>query len=163
VPRQLTRSETLIELLRTLHEARDPMAQACSETRTGFEDRLLLYNTLYRNCSSYARLEQTLVQQRKTAPRLYWAVSERYLRCDRRPREVWTTVRGKNGKRLREASWQVTETWHPSLPDCQAPKHLERVRKGELACVVCDGVAWLSEHFPGEPWLPRTIRENVAA
>lgn len=153
--RELSRRERVIELLRTLADAREPLQSG--NGKSSAESHSFSYPKVYLE-GSYRELEATLRRLRAERPGQYWHVCERYLRCERKVIEA----KVKKGK--------------PTLPQhCELAGGLasigastarvsvfrwdERVRMEKVRA----GVEFLVEHFPVEPQLPLDFLAVAAA
>lgn len=151
----MTRRQTVIELLKTLTEVREPLGPAGSESRAGHDSRLLLMTPEYTE-GTYAELERCLKLMREKEPVWHWHVSERYIRSVSKPEDVIVSERRKSGKRVKVKQRQVVERWHAKVDVC-------RVCRGSACCKVQRGVSWILAHHRGKPRLPKEIERLVAA
>jgi hypothetical protein len=122
------------------------------------DDRILLMNPLWR-MGTFPELTRCLIEQRSREPQLYWHISHRYLRAERRqvrdhcpvcrqPSKTVHTHRDKHGLTLRYQPTDVMlEVWHPRVE----------------ARLVDRGIDWLVEEHRGPPFLPSELYAMIAA
>ncbi len=80
--RHLSQRETIIELARTLNNARD--ADGLTDEPSGDRSDRLLLNAYIYHQGSYAELERCLYRLRDWHQECYWHFTERYLASERR-------------------------------------------------------------------------------
>jgi hypothetical protein len=156
------REQIIIGLLRTLGDVVSTMRAGSGYSR---RESVRLYFSFEYEEGSYRQLESVLVRMRSEVPWLYGPVRDRYLNCQRVQKlvrrssaGVWYDVRfgrpfaqqqqkflkaetpGKEKESIGEQE-RMVEYWSQKI-------HEEQVR---------DGIAWLAQHFPGEPQLPKAF------
>jgi hypothetical protein len=175
------REQIIVALLRTLADAIASLRGGEGYSRR--ESVLLVFGPEYRD-GSYRQLEGVLYQMRTQVPWLYAPIRDRYLSCQRVQKVVkrssagvWYDVRfpcqtcnGKgltcrtcNGQGRRPFGPQQQRYLQAETPGKQRETIGETERMVEYWSTkvreeqVAAGVAWLAQHFPGEPQLPRAF------
>lgn len=150
--RKLSRRETVLELLRTYQDVVCPLNSAGDWIGGGPGSRMHVRDPQHPYFKgSYRTLEEILLHMRSlpTLAREYWAVSEAFIRCERRIVERQVRRKAKNNR-------TVTVTVRLSEP----------VRVRPVSQVDVDaGVDWITGEFDRRgvsPFLPLEVLEVAA-
>ncbi len=164
--RVLKDTDIIVELLRTLPDAREALSRGDIVNDKGDKSKLLAFPPTYHE-GSYRQLEDALVRMRKRGKQealggvsvatLYWHLNARYFRSVRRTVDQWESRAGKNGKKARvkvRVVVYVEDRDYAIIP--------------EKRRVLCHGlgVRWLAQEFRRTscvPFLPKEIHDLVAA
>ena len=156
IPPVNRRETAIVDMLERFEEAR---CQAQSEGGTGgeFDSSALVFDeaTFTRE---FRELDRALTLMRATMPSLYFHVSQRYLLCQLRRREIHTH-KTRAGHRVPKhlPPWQEVVA-RPVLMHGETASMTIRVWDKRVdPAKVQEGVAWLSREFRGAPHMPKEM------
>lgn len=146
----MTKTETITEMLKRFHEARETLDGKDGSPKSG--ERVPLMPVTWND--SYRQLERLLIKLRVERTSQHWHVSERYLRCTIRVIEAPTRkTKSGNVEILLPAHTELvagSPVIGGTTARCRVRQWSPRVREEKVR----RGVSWLAENYQGEPYMP---------